>query len=111
VTRRGWDFIGHGLYILNDAGEPVAEPDLLTWAAWYETADRTVAQTRLDHVSISTVFLGIDHAFTGGPPRLWETMIFGGPLDGYAQRYASRAAALAGHEAAVDVARTAAARP
>lgn len=26
-----------GHYILNAAGEPVAEPSLFAWAAWYET--------------------------------------------------------------------------
>lgn len=40
-------------------------------------------------MSISTVFLGIDHNYSNaGPPVLWETMIFGGPpaLDQYQAR-------------------------
>lgn len=32
---------------------------------------------------------------------LWETMIFGGPLDGTQKRYETRAKALRGHEAMV----------
>lgn len=30
-------------------------------------------------VTVSTVFLGLDHNFGDGPPLLFETMIFGGP--------------------------------
>lgn len=43
------------------------------------------------------MFLGIDHAFMGGPPILWETMIFGGVFDGWQRRYASKLDALEGH--------------
>lgn len=31
-------------YVLDDAGNPIEEPDLLTWGAWFETANRTVAK-------------------------------------------------------------------
>jgi hypothetical protein len=78
-------------------GEPVSEPDLLTWARWFETADRRVAV-----YSVSTVFLGLDHGFGPGPPVLWETMVFGPGGGGHDERrWHSRAEALAGHEAAV----------
>lgn len=105
-------------YILDDQGEPVPCEDLLVWAAWHAAAlaDRRVVikqdfvegETRTveifgrDHhqgVGVSTVFLAIDHNFYGtGPPILWETMVFGTSLDGEQRRYASREAALAGHE-------------
>jgi hypothetical protein len=49
-------------------------------------------------VDVSTVFLVFDHGFEG-PPVLWETMVFGGPDDGWQQRYRSRAAARTGHAA------------
>ena len=90
-------------YILNDAGDPVAEPDVLTWAMWFQTADRTIGHAELrDDVVVSTVFLGLDHNFSrSGPPLLFETMIFGGLLDETQYRYSTRAAALAGHEATV----------
>jgi hypothetical protein len=83
-------------------GSPVPEPDLLTWARWFETADRAVARTAVGPYTVSTVFLGIDHAFGAGPPLLWETMVFG-PDDGGRdeRRWHSRTEALAGHEAAV----------
>lgn len=73
-------------YTLDTTGNPVAEPDLMKWAKWYEQRDvRRVADERFDaagiEMRVSTVFLGIDHSFGDGPPVLWETMIFGGPLD------------------------------
>jgi hypothetical protein len=64
------------LYILQDR-EPVPEPDLLKWAVWFESADRHVKQTIQDDVTISTVFLGLDHGWGDGPPVLYETMVFG----------------------------------
>ena len=63
--------------------------NLLEWARWFETADRIVkrevvfakennGKTKRE-VTISTVFLGIDHNFSkSGRPILFETMIFGG---------------------------------
>lgn len=89
-----------GHYILNVAGDPVLEPDVMRWARWFEghNQDRVVARTELPgDVIISTVFLGLDHAFGRGEPRLFETMIFGGPLDETQDRYATRQAAINGH--------------
>ena len=40
-----------------------------------------------EDVSVSTVFLYMDHSFSGGIPILFETMIFGGLHDGYQERY------------------------
>jgi hypothetical protein len=54
----------------------VPEPDLFKWAAWYETANRHVAHTKVGKVLVSTVFLGLDHSFGRGLPLLFETMIF-----------------------------------
>jgi hypothetical protein len=55
---------------------PVPEPDFMAWAVWYRTADRVVRQTEIPGGMVSTVFLGLDHNFGGGPPILFETMIF-----------------------------------
>ena len=57
-----------------------------------------------DGVRVSTVFLMIDHQFGGGPPLLYETMIFGGAHDQEQWRYSTRDAALAGHARAVELA-------
>lgn len=91
-------------YILDDAGEPVVEPDVLKWAKWFEEfANRRVALDEIGDVRVSTVFLGMDHNFDDkGPPILWETLVGGGPLDEEMDRYTSKASALAGHAAMVE---------
>ena len=72
-------------YILNDK-IPVPVHDLLEWAEWMETADRRVNFDMVGDTKISTVFLGLDRSFGGNRPVLFETMIFGGPHDGYQER-------------------------
>jgi len=86
-------------YLLNKAGEPVNEPDVLTWARGLEKLDRTVAKDRIGAATVSTVFLGLDHNFIGtGPPVLWESMVFGSRLEGTCMRCAgSREQAIAMH--------------
>jgi len=69
------------LYILNEKGNPVEEPDRLKWAKWFETANRRVAHEKIGNAEISTVFLGVNHSFGCGKPVLWETMVFGGKFD------------------------------
>lgn len=94
--------------MLDADGEPRPEPDLLVWAHWFErtarTGERVIARDRDESgrspVMVSTVFLALDHNFrNSGPPILWETLVFGGVLDGEMCRYSSRAAALEGHQA------------
>ena len=93
------------LYVLDEHGEPRAEPDTLTWARWLETSpDRVIAHDRDEgpgapNVFVSTVFLGIDHGFDPGAPLLFETMVFGGGHDCLTRRYTTRAEALRGHQA------------
>jgi hypothetical protein len=94
-------------YVLVD-GEPLRVSDVRAWAHWFETADRSVACTDVGPGRVSTVFLGIDHNYFSGPPVLWETMIFDVPgVECRQWRYTSRAAAVAGHAEAVDMARMA----
>jgi len=94
-----------GQFILGPDGRtPVAEPDISKWGLWLETADRSVQKTAFGEVEVSTVFLGLDHSF-GGRPMLFETMIFGGPLDGYQERYSTWSEAEAGHDVACALAR------
>lgn len=94
-------------YILNEYGEPTPCNDLLAWGRWMQAAERHVAKDQIsDDVSVSTVFLGLDHSFGGGVPILYETMIFGGPHDQYQDRYATKEEALAGHAVAVELAKS-----
>lgn len=77
-------------FILNEHGEPVREPDLLTWAHWFEEATKSglcrVAMDFIEGSNISTVFLGMNHGFGGGPPLVWETLVRGAILDGEMDR-------------------------
>lgn len=73
-------------YILKGK-KPVPCKDLLKWAKWFETGERIVQWTKKGKIRVSTVFLGLDHNFTGsGKPLLFETMIFGGKHDQFQDR-------------------------
>jgi len=87
-------------YIL-EGHEPKQCDDLGAWAKWYETADRRVALDEINDVTVSTVFLGLDHNFDEGEPILFETMVFGGFLDQETERYSTYAEAETGHAAMV----------
>lgn len=56
-----------------------------------------VPQTNGGMVIVSTVWLGISSALET-PPRIFETLVFGGTHDGFMARYATRSEALRGHE-------------
>lgn len=99
------DFGFNGRYILDEAGNPMPEPDLIKWAMWHETAKRQLAFTQLESGTfISTVFLGLDLSWGRGPeadplfykPTLWESLAFDQELLAQ-RRYISREAARAGH--------------
>jgi len=72
--------------------------------------DVHVADTYIGEYWVSTVWLGTDHSFGSGPPLIFETMIFvrtegdtrvgAEGFDGWMDRYATEAAALAGHDQA-----------
>lgn len=96
----------NGRYILNESGAPEPCEDLMMWGRWMEAGNRIVQQDSVGGARVSTVFLGLDHSYNRGrgEPVLWETMIFGGPHDGYQERYTSRDDALAGHAAALQLA-------
>lgn len=87
-------------YILD--GHKAVPVDLMTWAAWYEKADRAVAKTAVGESRISTVFLGVDHQWGEGPPLIFETMVFDGPLDGEQERCSTWEEAEAQHAAMVE---------
>jgi hypothetical protein len=96
-------------------GREVVPCSLMEWAEWFETAERHVALTPLDEYTVSTVFLGLDHRWSGdGPPIVFETMIYGPKQEisllgrkrevpeflDYQERYCTYEQALEGHEAA-----------
>jgi hypothetical protein len=62
---------------------------------------KRVAKTKVGDAEVSTVWLGLDHGYEDTGPLIFETLVFGGPLDDEMERYATEAEALAGHEAMV----------
>ena len=86
-----------GKYILKGKS-PILCDNLLEWGEWIEGANRKVKFTKLKGCKVSTLFLGLDYSFAGGPPLLFETMVFGGPLDGSQHRYSTWEEAEEGHK-------------
>lgn len=82
--------------------------DVLEWARWLEANPdaKIVKQENVGGFHVSTVFLGLDHAWGGGTPLLFETMVFGGPGDQSQDRYSTWDEAMAGHIATVEKWRT-----
>jgi len=88
----------------------------LTMEEWVQlhSGDKTVAKTQVGEYLVSTVWLGLDHSFSGaGAPLIFETMVFdqtpGTPRkwsDELLERYPTEAAALAGHDQVVQLVRT-----
>jgi hypothetical protein len=86
-------------YILDENNNPVPT-DTLVAARWFEdnaNNPKRVAEVE-PGVSLSTVFLALDHSFTPGKVLLYESLWFGGTLDGNMRRYSTREEALVGHE-------------
>ena len=64
-------------YVLDANHQVVPADDLITWAQFFEKDDaRRVAKTQINGLSVSTVFLGLDHSWGGDKPLFFETMIF-----------------------------------
>jgi hypothetical protein len=70
----------------------------------YEQEQRRVALTKLKDnlVTVSTVFLGLDHSWDADPPLLFETMVFGGEHSELMYRYSTYQQAEQGHNLVVE---------
>lgn len=82
----------------NRQGEPV---DVMEWARLHSDHDQIIVRrSTIGEIDLSTVWLGIDHAFGYPPPLIFETMTFGPEPWGarLLDRYATEQQALAGHE-------------
>lgn len=93
-------------YTLDKNNKPVPST-IEKYCEWIEQnpTKKALKQETIDESYISTVFLGLDHAWNSDVPVLWETMIFGGAFDQYQERYTSVEDALKGHEYAVSLAK------
>lgn len=63
---------------------------------------KIVAKDDVGDTTVSTVWLGLDHAFGGGPPVIFETLLFGGDYDGEMWRYQTEDQALKNHTSIVN---------
>jgi hypothetical protein len=90
-------------YILDERNQPVASTTL-GCAVWLSEGGEERRQLADDHVGghrVSTIFLLLDHRHLGGgPPLLFETMVFDehGRMTGEQHRYSTYDDALAGHQ-------------
>ncbi len=91
-------------YILDENKQPVKTEDFKEWLNILNEDMRRVAFDEINDVTISTVFLGIDHGHGKGIPILWETMCFSTNQDynDYQERYTSHEDALKGHQECVE---------
>lgn len=93
-------------------GKTVRPASLMEWAEWFEnnSDERIIAKTEfpdspddvvpgISTCRVSTVFLGLDHNFGSGPPHIFETMVFDGPMNGETNQYSTWEEAEAGHKA------------
>jgi hypothetical protein len=101
--------VSRRLYYDRD-GQPMR---LYDWAQRFEDMDyKRVAFDQVDDIDVSTVWLGLDHNFSGdGALLIFETIVFGGPpdVDNETQRYATEEEARAGHAELLERVRSAAA--
>ena len=77
------------------------------WSNWFKNNTRTIRHNVIrrpktlvitEEIVISTVFLGLNHAYRAeDDPILFETMIFGGKDDQYCERYTTWNDAIQGH--------------
>jgi hypothetical protein len=99
------DGINMGLYTL--IGRlPVPCDNPITWSEWMSNVGvnaRRVGRDKIGPLTVSTVFLAMDHAM-GGHPMLFETMIFGDGQDCYRTRSETWTEAEAMHRQAVEIA-------
>lgn len=88
------------------AGNPL---NVMEYARLHEDPDYyLIGRTDVDQAQVSTVWIGINMNYSNdGPPIIFETMIFGGPLADYTWRYVTEDDARAGHAHAVALAEAA----
>lgn len=91
---------GDGWYIL-DGDRNAVPASAAQWSVWRMEKDRRlVGREERNGITVSTVFLGLDHSYGDGSPLLFETMIFGGEHDEWQDRCSTWAEAEAMHKRA-----------
>jgi len=93
------DFDGDNRFY-NEDGEPTSMQE------WAQTKDKWQLKTEIDHQTVSTVWVGINHQLNPDkPPLIFETIIFTNnpEYDGWQARYSTKQQATEGHAAAVSL--------
>jgi hypothetical protein len=76
------------------------------WEKWYQDINnRRIARTEINNLLVSTVFLTIDHGWSG-TPQWFETMVFEDidiGTDKFCRRYETWEQALKGHDEVVQM--------
>lgn len=84
----------------NQDGENI---DIEDGVKFFESdAKRRIALTRINNLTISTVFLVIDHGAGSGRPVLFESIVFKASNPIFTQRYCTKEEAKAGHDKLVE---------
>lgn len=99
-----------GRYILDENGNPKPESDVMAWTEWIENRENTniafdwcESSDGDPDLYIATTFLGEDKDQLGsGEPILFETRVWDNDATYLVQNYATKAAALEGHKAALE---------
>ncbi len=92
-------------YVLGDDGRtPLAVGGGPDWKHWMEASGdrRVVARSKFPGGTVSTLFMGSDKNCGRGDPLLFQTMVFGGPLDKMSRAYRTWKQARAGHDSMVE---------
>jgi hypothetical protein len=91
-------------YYTLDKDKNVVPGDMLSLEHILSSTKNVVKRTNVTKdITISTVFLGIDHNFSQeGPPVVFETMVFGGEQDELCERYSTWKEAVYGHNHMVE---------
>lgn len=91
-----------GYYIIGGDGRTPEPCSFDAWCLCEKARKRPhVAKDQIGDVLVSTVFLGMDHAYDGGIPLLFETMVFGGEHDLWQDRCSTWSGAEEMHAKAV----------
>jgi hypothetical protein len=86
-------------FVLDEHGEPIRERDIDAWSRWFARADRSIARSTVaPDVTVLTTFNGVDDVPDPATvPRLFESRVFGGILDGEMVQHCTRAEAISRH--------------
>ena len=92
-SRENKDF-----YIL-DENKNVIPATLFEWGEYLQNTheERIVKKENIDDYVISTVFIGLNHSYSGIYPHIFETMIFKNGESIYCDRYSTWQEAEKGH--------------